>query len=164
MSRPFNNLTFAEAEALALLAEEAGEIVQACAKALRHGLDSEHPDTGVDNRTALQCEIGDLFAAVDIAAGHGIVFHRRIRQARTDKLARVAPYLHHAKVPAELSLGQQNRNTRSSERRRRMTKAVVTLRLRNMAFEDIAARLGITYQQARQFYWKRRLYPEEGYQ
>ena len=40
----FNKLTPAEAERLAMLAEECGEVVQIVGKILRHGYDSQHPD------------------------------------------------------------------------------------------------------------------------
>ena len=40
--RPFNQLDCAAAERLAVLAEEAGEVVQAVTKILRHGYDRVH--------------------------------------------------------------------------------------------------------------------------
>lgn len=60
----FNKLTDAEAERLALLSEEAGEIVQAVGKILRHGYESKHPRGGPTNRQLLQKEILDLYAVV----------------------------------------------------------------------------------------------------
>ena len=60
---PFNGLTPAEAERLAMLAEEAGEVVQIVGKILRHGYDSYHPaNPNVTNRELLDDEIGDLLA------------------------------------------------------------------------------------------------------
>jgi hypothetical protein len=38
----FNRLSDGQAERLAMMIEEAGEIAQAAAKALRHGLESYH--------------------------------------------------------------------------------------------------------------------------
>lgn len=56
----FNGLSPAEAERLAMLAEEAGEIVQSVGKVLRHGYSSTHPNGGPDNREQLYREINDL--------------------------------------------------------------------------------------------------------
>lgn len=55
-------LTAAEVELLTMLAEEAAEVVQACTKALRHGLESTHPDGGPTNHEALSKEMADLGA------------------------------------------------------------------------------------------------------
>lgn len=61
----FNKLTPAQAERLAKLAEECGEVIQAVCKILRHGYDSSNPDDGTfkDNRDQLMAEFGDLAAA-----------------------------------------------------------------------------------------------------
>lgn len=57
----FNGLTPAEAERLAMLIEECGEVIQAATKVLRHGWDSHHPDNPhADNRNMLHVEIMDL--------------------------------------------------------------------------------------------------------
>jgi len=57
-----NGLTDAEEERLECLAEEAGEIVQAAMKVLRHGYASYHPDDPqrITNRVKLGAEIGNL--------------------------------------------------------------------------------------------------------
>lgn len=75
MTEHFNGLSPAEAERIAMLMEEAGEVVQACGKILRHGLESRHPDGGPTNREALETELADLFfvrlvmeAARDVSA------------------------------------------------------------------------------------------------
>lgn len=66
---PFSNeLTAAEAERLAMLAEECGEVVQAIGKVLRHGYESTHPDGGPTNREALRRELVDLRAVVYMMA------------------------------------------------------------------------------------------------
>ncbi len=44
MQDHFNRLTPAEAERLAMLAEEAAEVIQIVGKILRHGYASYHPD------------------------------------------------------------------------------------------------------------------------
>lgn len=70
MTENFNGLTSAETERLAMLAEEAGEIVQMVGKILRHGYESYHPDDQeqVTNRVLLRTEINDLVGVV-----HGMV-------------------------------------------------------------------------------------------
>lgn len=63
---PFNELTPAQAERLAYLAEEASEVVQAAMKILRHGYASYNPhdpDAG-NNRRQLTQELFDLVGAV----------------------------------------------------------------------------------------------------
>ena len=63
MSGHFNQLTPAEAERLAMLAEECGEVIQVIGKILRHGYDSYHPnDPATTNRQLLGRELTDLLA------------------------------------------------------------------------------------------------------
>jgi hypothetical protein len=63
MSEHFNGLTPAQAERLAMLAEECGEVIQIIGKILRHGYDSYHPDRPhITNRELLQRELTDLAA------------------------------------------------------------------------------------------------------
>lgn len=69
MTAPFNGMSPAEAERLAMLAEEAGEIVQAVGKVLRHGYESRSPEGGPTNRQHLYRELGDLIAIV-----HGMMW------------------------------------------------------------------------------------------
>lgn len=69
MTAPFNQLSPAEAERLAMLAEEAGEIVQAVGKVLRHGFESRPPAGGRTNGEQLHRELGDLIAVV-----HGMMW------------------------------------------------------------------------------------------
>ena len=92
----FNELTPAQAERLALLAEEAGETVQAIGKILRHGMDSDNrgqmPNT---NRVNLAAEIGDFFAAVTLLVDAGDLSRSLIDAAMEAKLERIGPHLHH---------------------------------------------------------------------
>jgi hypothetical protein len=99
----FNRLTPAEAEALALLAEECAEVQHIICKTLRHGLWSTHPDNpGISNHDELQKEVGDLMAAVRIAEVQKLIEWRRVISNRDAKMNRVERFLHHAKVwPAE---------------------------------------------------------------
>lgn len=94
----FNGLTPAEAELLALLSEECGELVQAIGKVLRHGLESRHPDGGDTNRVSLCWEMGDVRAAMILLCKAGVVKKRDVHDFADDKLERVSQYLHHAEV------------------------------------------------------------------
>ena len=61
MTQHFNGLTPAEAERLAMLAEECGEVIQMVGKILRHGYESHHPDRPeVTNRALLEIEVTDV--------------------------------------------------------------------------------------------------------
>ena len=63
MADHFNGLTPAQAERLAMLAEECGEVIQIIGKILRHGYESYHPNNpSVTNRTLLGRELTDLIA------------------------------------------------------------------------------------------------------
>jgi len=59
-----SNLKDQEIERLAKLAEEASEIVQAAMKIIRFGYESTYTD-GIENRTHLEIEIGNLLCIVD---------------------------------------------------------------------------------------------------
>lgn len=68
----FNNLSPAEAERLAMLSEEAAEIVQIVGKILRHGYESHHPSNpAVKNRELLDDELGDLMTVAKRMIGAG---------------------------------------------------------------------------------------------
>lgn len=56
---------------LMCLAEEAGEIVQACAKALRFGLDDGYPGTNRTNAWDISNESTDLMAVLEVLHEHG---------------------------------------------------------------------------------------------
>lgn len=61
----FNGLTTAQAERLAMLAEECGEVIQAVSKILRHGYNSAHPDRPfITNHELLANELTDLSAVL----------------------------------------------------------------------------------------------------
>jgi hypothetical protein len=95
MNEHFNKLTPAEAERLAILAEECGEIIQIVGKILRHGYESTHPNGGPPNREILTKEMGDYEAAVQrMWAAHdidtdGIFYHCKQKEQSIKK------YLHH---------------------------------------------------------------------
>lgn len=63
MTDHFNQLTPAQAERLAMLAEECAEVIQVVGKILRHGYDNYHPENRTfSNRDMLHQELTDLFA------------------------------------------------------------------------------------------------------
>jgi len=67
MSQHFNQLSPAEAERLAMLAEECGEVIQVVGKILRHGYESHHPaDPTTTNRDLLTKELSDLYAVIEM--------------------------------------------------------------------------------------------------
>lgn len=90
----FNQLTPAEAERLALLAEECGEAIQAISKVLRHGYESNHPDFAETNRTQLMKEIGDIYAAVGMMTGARDLDPDTIDRFSEEKTRRVRKYMH----------------------------------------------------------------------
>lgn len=98
---PFNVLTPAEAEAIAICAEECGESIQAAMKILRHGLECYDPGSehGRNNRQDLERELGQVLATIGILKANGIVCDEGLRSAKKDKLKNIGPYVHHAKVP-----------------------------------------------------------------
>ena len=97
---PFNRLTPAEAERLALLSEELGEVTQAIGKILRHGFESRGP-SGETNRERLEAEVGDLKAALTLMLASGDVSHDAIEIACETKLTKVWRYLHHQMTDEE---------------------------------------------------------------
>lgn len=97
----FNRLPPDQAEALALLAEECGELIQAIGKIQRHGLWSEHPESRIPNQHTLTREIGDVLAALRICEVQRLIDWGSVIGARDRKMIKVPKYLHHAKVVAE---------------------------------------------------------------
>ena len=94
---PFNKLTPAEAERLALLAEECGECVQAIGKILRHGYENFSPFdmSATTNREALERECGDIYHAITRLCDDGDLSNGEIRKREREKIKSVLPYLHH---------------------------------------------------------------------
>jgi len=92
----FNQLTPAEAERLALLAEECAETIQVIGKILRHGYASCHPnDLETSNRTLLTDEIGHIQAALQLMESAGDIHPEIIEQSCAAKMRKVGFYLHH---------------------------------------------------------------------
>lgn len=96
MTIPFNELDPAEAERLAFLAEECGELVQAIGKILRHGYFSINPvdPHGKSNRANLIKEMGDVRAAMILMCLAGDVRKDEIHAAANEKLISVVRWMH----------------------------------------------------------------------
>jgi len=105
-SVPFNGLTPAEAERIALLIEECGEVIQIAGKILRHGFDSHNPDAiprdgqpVLSNRHLLEKELGDVLHAVTLLIDQHDVRESVITQRRMTRNQAVRRYLHHQDAP-----------------------------------------------------------------
>lgn len=96
----FNQLSEAEQERLAILAEECGEVIQAVGKILRHGYESTSPFVAnpPTNRQTLEHEIGDVLFAVGQLDGEGDLDSDAIMDHAKAKAASVEPYLHHHQI------------------------------------------------------------------
>lgn len=92
---PFNQLSPAEAERLALLAEEAAEVVQAVSKILRHGYQSRHPDGGPTNRAALEQECADFLVAMRLMMSADDIDLNMVESRADSKSQVISRYLHH---------------------------------------------------------------------
>lgn len=91
MSDFTNGLTPAEAERLAILAEECGEVVQIAMKILRHGKDY-HP---VSNSGLLARELGHVQWIVYLMISNGDFEEGVMLQSLRLRTKNAAPYLHH---------------------------------------------------------------------
>lgn len=94
---PFNGLTPAEAERVAMMLGEAGEIVHACGKILQHGFESFSPNDPfkVTNRIYLLKEVADLSAIMFMMLEAGDIPHPPTDEQIQAKLDRVNKYQHH---------------------------------------------------------------------
>lgn len=102
----FNELTPAEAERLAILAEECAEVIQMVGKILRHGYESTNPDATHKgtNREQLARELGDLHAAEERMLICDDISEGEIVDAQREKFSRMTRYLHHQKVVTKSSV------------------------------------------------------------
>lgn len=96
-SEHFNDLSPAEAERLALLAEECAETIQIVGKILRHGYDSTHPDneSGPCNREMLETELGHIAFAKKLMVDANDVLACEISKSKRKKAKTAPVYLHH---------------------------------------------------------------------
>jgi NTP pyrophosphatase (non-canonical NTP hydrolase) len=97
MTSNFNQLSDAQTELLAILAEECGECVQVIGKTLRHGYDCSNPliENSKMNRQLLEHEIGDIFAAVTLIVDTNQLSEDNIRAHSKEKLKKIQRWLHH---------------------------------------------------------------------
>ncbi len=95
-----NGLSHAEAERLALLAEESAEVIQVVGKILRHGYESVNPTIkhSLSNRYLLEKEIGHLYNVVDMMLSCNDVNVRRISTHKKDKALSISQWLHNQEV------------------------------------------------------------------
>lgn len=93
----FNGLGPAEAERLALLAEELGEATQAIGKILRHGYESRNPYlmNGPTNREALEKEVADVYVAARMMFDAGDLRRLACAGHEERKTEAVQRFLHH---------------------------------------------------------------------
>ena len=91
-----NNLTPAEIERLAMLAEECGEVVQIVCKVLRHGYESYHPDdmNKETNKDILVDELLDVFAVLWLMNNKGDIITPDVNAWLKDRVARKLKYSH----------------------------------------------------------------------
>ena len=95
MQQDENDLSPAQVERLALLAEEMGEAIQAIGKVLRHGLLNFHPESGVTNRASLEMELGDVLYAMELMESSGDVSTSALATWKEVKRESAAKWLHH---------------------------------------------------------------------
>jgi hypothetical protein len=94
-NKPFNCLTNAELERLALLSEELGEVQQAIGKILRHGYESKY--SGRTNRQDLEYEIGLIEVAINLLKMVGDIDGCVIVDSECTKSSEIGQYLHYNK-------------------------------------------------------------------
>lgn len=97
MSDFSNDLSPAETERLAILMEEAAEVIKICGKILRHGYESRDPtdSDSPTNRTMLEKELGDVHAAVDLMVASEDVERINVLRRAPRKLQKLQRYTHH---------------------------------------------------------------------
>ena len=100
MKKHFNDLSAAEDERLACLAEELAEVIQVICKIQRHGYASKHPAdlNGMTNRKLLEKELGDVEARICLMVDNGDIHRLTIEEWAEEKYDAFA-YLHHQKMP-----------------------------------------------------------------
>lgn len=83
-------------EILYKIAEEAAEVVQACMKALNHGLDSCEPGTSAPtNAERIENELGELDFYVMLADEYKILKLDGVKASHARKALRPQNYFHH---------------------------------------------------------------------
>lgn len=92
----FNKLTDAQAERLAILAEECAEVIHMIGKTLRHGYEDSHPDyDNITNRKNLEKELGNVGYIIHEMIAKGDINETNISLSMINKGETVKPFLHH---------------------------------------------------------------------
>jgi NTP pyrophosphatase (non-canonical NTP hydrolase) len=78
-----------EKEILLIAQEECAEVTQAISKIFRFGFDSRWPEDGIDNRSRLTEEIGDLMAMIKLMGDNNIVDIDEIAKAAERKITKL---------------------------------------------------------------------------
>ena len=94
------NLTSAELERLALLAEEAAEIVQLVSKIIRFGKDSYHPNdpSETSNIELLEMECSHIFVAIHLLAQEDDINALKLNDHFDKKVTSINKFLKYNKV------------------------------------------------------------------
>lgn len=74
---------------LEILAEECAEVIRIKSKIVRFGIDDFHPKNEMSNRDALEQEVGDVLAMVDILVGNGVLTAAGLEAAKGRKLVKL---------------------------------------------------------------------------
>lgn len=90
-----NGLSLAEAERLALLVEECGEVQQIIGKVLRHGYESRWPLDGKTNRERLEDELGDLFLIYELFCNAKDLNPYNVLLRKQTKVKKLKKWVHH---------------------------------------------------------------------
>jgi len=102
-----NALSNAEIERLALLSEEAGELVQVIGKILRHGYESYNPyqsELG-SNREQLEAEIGDLLYSIELMHRNNDIDKWSVEAGCDAAIEKKPKYLHHqTELPRKITV------------------------------------------------------------
>lgn len=107
--KPFNELSPAEVERLALPVEEMGEVLRMIGKVMRHGYSSSNPLLNDDNndrltnREELQKEVGDLLFALRLMGESRDIDLGKVDAYAESKGNRIWKWMHHNTKPATKS-------------------------------------------------------------
>jgi NTP pyrophosphatase (non-canonical NTP hydrolase) len=96
-SKNINNLSPAETERLALLAEECGEVIQVVGKILRHGYASANPliEDSPTNREELEKELGDLLLIMSFLETYQDINPDNVELRMVKKATKITKWLHY---------------------------------------------------------------------
>jgi NTP pyrophosphatase (non-canonical NTP hydrolase) len=93
----FSGLSDGSQERLHFVMEEAAEVIQACAKILRHGNHSRNPDVenSLTNKEHLSHELGQLMCVVDLMTNYFELDDGLIHDGYAAKERSLLEYSHH---------------------------------------------------------------------